>query len=258
VGEIIVRMPDDTLEVVASLLTWGEDNPKLAKSDAAGLGFLTVGLALAPATISSTDLCPYSTPGCRRSCLFFSGQGGVFPQVRKRRLVKALALAQSPRAFAALLQRDLERAQSRAEDAGLLLACRLNLFSDAPWEKRLPELFDRFSAVQFYDYTKDPCRMGRFLAGAFPGNYHLTFSRSERNRLKCLRVLEAGGNVAVVFRHKPFPERWEGFPVVEGDAHDLRFLDPPGSVVGLSAKGAARQDASGFALRQPLPVIAPQ
>jgi hypothetical protein len=51
--------------------------------------------------------------------------------------------------------------------------------------------------------------------------------------------------VAVVFRNK-LPEAWKGFPVVSGDESDLRFLDPKGHVVGLIAKGKAKQDRSGF------------
>jgi hypothetical protein len=33
---------------------------------------------------------------------------------------------------------------------------------------------------------------------------------------------------------------------VDGDDSDLRFLDPPGVVVALYAKGRARLDTSGF------------
>jgi len=80
-----------------------------------------------------------------------------------------------------------------------------------------------------------------------PKNYSLTFSRSETNEADCIRVLEAGGNVAVVFRHKP--DTWHGFPVIDGDAHDLRHLDPRGVVVALSPKGPkAKRDKSGFVL----------
>ena len=36
--------------------------------------------------------------------------------------------------------------------------------------------------------------------------------------------------------------------VVDGDEHDLRFLDPAGAVVYLKAKGPARHDRTGFVL----------
>ena len=35
---------------------------------------------------------------------------------------------------------------------------------------------------------------------------------------------------------------YKGYSVVDGDLSDLRFLDPSGSIVGLRAKGKARED----------------
>jgi hypothetical protein len=61
------------------------------------------------------------------------------------------------------------------------------------------------------------------------------------------RVLRAGGQVAVVFRSKPFPVEYLGFEVVDGDAHDVLFRHPDNCVIGLKAKGTpAKNDASGF------------
>jgi hypothetical protein len=86
---------------------------------------------------------------------------------------------------------------------------------------------------------------------ALPANYDLTFSRSERNEADCLEVLRQGGRVAAVFatrRGRPLPKTWQGFRVIDGDKHDLRFLDRGGIVVGLRAKGKARADRSGFVI----------
>ena len=52
-------------------------------------------------------------------------------------------------------------------------------------------------------------------------------------------------NVAVVFRDA-MPESWLGVPVIDGTTHDLRFLDPKPCIVGLTAKGSAKKDTSGF------------
>jgi hypothetical protein len=87
--------------------------------------------------------------------------------------------------------------------------------------------------------------MVSFLDGKLPSNYRLTFSRSETNETQCLEVLSRGGNVAVVFRNE-LPTHWKGFPVINGDENDLRFLDPKGVVVGLKAKGKAKTDTTGF------------
>jgi hypothetical protein len=103
-----------------------------------------------------------------------------------------------------------------------------------------------FPMLQFVDYTKNPLRFNRKL----PDNYYLTFSRSEVNEADCLALLARGVNVAVIFAGA-FPESWHGFPVINGDLHDLRHLDPRGGyVVGLSPKGhKAKRDKRGFVVR---------
>jgi hypothetical protein len=105
-----------------------------------------------------------------------------------------------------------------------------------------------FPGVTFYDYTATPARIAAFLAGELPSNYHLTFSRKENTSdLVVSSVLQSGGNVAVVFR-KQLPQTFLGFPVVSGDDTDLRFLDGRGVVVGLTEKGLAKKDKTGFVL----------
>ncbi len=59
-----------------------------------------------------------------------------------------------------------------------------------------------------------------------------------------MRHLQQGFNVTVVFAVKkgePLPKTWNGYRVIDGDIHDLRFLDPEGVVVGLRAKGRAKK-----------------
>jgi hypothetical protein len=80
-------------------------------------------------------------------------------------------------------------------------------------------------------------------------NYSLTFSLAEDNDHHAADALAAGLNVAVVFAGT-LPERFSvagvEAPVIDGDCNDLRFTDPRGCVVGLSAKGRALRDRSGF------------
>jgi hypothetical protein len=55
--------------------------------------------------------------------------------------------------------------------------------------------------------------------------------------------------VTVVFRRPPYPATFWGYPVIDGDRDDLRFLDPAPCIVALKAKGAgARRDTTGFVL----------
>jgi hypothetical protein len=67
-----------------------------------------------------------------------------------------------------------------------------------------------------------------------------------------LAYIDAGYGVAVVMDHKRHspPALWalagRIVPVIDGDAHDARFLDPSGVIVALAAKGRAKRDTSGF------------
>ena len=45
------------------------------------------------------------------------------------------------------------------------------------------------------------------------------------------------------------PETFRGFQVINGDDTDLRFLDKPGTIIGLKAKGQGRKDDSGFVIK---------
>lgn len=252
VRPVEVFLPDGTPMTVKTLLSDCDANPKLAK----GLryGYRTAGLALAPARSSGYQTCPHATDGCRSSCLYTSGVGGLFPSVPRWRVAKTLAYFRHRGWFLARLDRELGRFARRARRDGLKPVARLNVFSDLPWEKLAPDLFRH--RLHLMDYTKSFERMSRFLDGGLPPNYHLTFSRSEANEDRCKEVLARGGTVAVVFGMTP--RQWQedrpkslwGFPVVDGERHDLRFLDPPGTVVGLVAKGKGRKDTSGFVLKE--------
>jgi hypothetical protein len=121
-------------------------------------------------------------------------------------------------------------------------AVRVNGTSDLP--KLALQLADEFRRVQFYDYTKLARPWTRVRS-----NYHLTFSYSGSNLSESLQALQAGVNVSVVFntsKGQDLPAVWQGYPVIDGDMHDLRFLDPQGSIVGLRANGEAKKQASPF------------
>lgn len=246
-----VPMADGTLVKVSRLLGQG-DNPKLMKSDKADAGYLTAGLSLAPAKTSGFQTCPNASKGCMKACIFTSGMGGIFRNIPAARKAKTRLYFLARNVFAEMLTRELRELRSEAAEHGKRLAVRLNVFSDIAWEVEMPELFDTFADVQFYDYTKSAERAMAHANGTFPGNYHLTFSRSETNERDVVRILKAGGNVTVVFAVKPTewetgrPTEWKGFDVVDGDRTDLRFLDERGVVVGLYAKGKGRKDTTGF------------
>lgn len=227
------------------LLTTG--NPKTEKG--AALGYLTAILHLAPADLSGRNLCPWASPACIAACLNTAGRGGIFKRgetsnaIQRARIARSQWFADDRPGFIAALLHEIAAHVRRAHRHGLRPCVRLNGTSDLPWERIAPEIFATFPDVVFYDYTKAPHRMRE----ALPGNYSLTFSRSEVNGAEVLR-LPADANVAVVFA-KALPETWSGRPVIDGDRTDLRFLDARGVVVGLRAKGRAKRDTSGFVIR---------
>jgi hypothetical protein len=110
-----------------------------------------------------------------------------------------------------------------------------------------------FPEVQFVDYTKVLKRAHAQLNVDHPSNWHITYSAFEHTSDALIRGLtESGINVSMVFDGKDLPESYAGIRVIDGDATDLRHLDPQGVIVGLRMKGVsnafkASGRASGFA-----------
>ena len=218
------------------LLARGSTNPKI-KKEADQLGILPFALSLAPYTASGAgNVCPLASPGCSAVCLNYAGRGRM-SSIQRARIQKTRFWFSDREGFLSLLTRDLEKVQRLAGKTGKLAAVRLNVFSDIPWERFLG--LDRFPEIQFYDYTKVLARLGRT-----PANYYLTFSLSEQNEAEARQALIRRFNVAVVFRDPP--RYFQLWPVIDGDQHDFRFLDPRPVVVALKPKGLAKDDTSGF------------
>lgn len=244
-------------------------NPKTAKSE--GSGYLTAILHLAPYNLSGRNVCPWASPGCAAACLNTAGRGGIGKRdderqtfegvgdislntIQRARIARTRFFFANRSGFIAQLRREIAAHVRRATRHGLRPAVRLNGTSDLRWERLAREIFDAFPGVRFYDYTKGAERAKQAATDpSWPTNYALTFSRTEANDADCADVLEAGGTVAVVFstrKGRELPRYWGVGPiewaVVDGDASDLRFLDPRGVVVGLRAKGRGKADTSGF------------
>ena len=234
------------------------DSAKAIKAQ--GYGYLNAIHYMAPAGVAGVgDLCPKATDGCRAACLgWYSGQASMVARdtdinsVRQSRIDKARRFMRDRAAYMADVVRSIELAERKAQRMGLRLCVRMNGSTDIAWEGiacerggvRYRNLMEAFPHIQFVDYTKITSRMRR----ALPANYHLTLSRNEANDSDVAAVVAAGGNAAVVFDR--VPTAWRGMPVIDGDTHDLRHLDPRGVIVGLSPKGAkARRDTSGFVVR---------
>lgn len=228
----------------------GVSSAKTEKGEA--LGYLTGICYLSPektAEIPGLNVCPWAG-NCKAVCLNTAGRG-AFSSVQKGRRRKTSLWATDKEEFLRNAALDIKSIVRKAKREGLKPCIRMDGTSDIGIAltrgKDGKRLVDMFPDVQFYDYTKSFARMIRFLTGTLPKNYHLTFSHDGvTNYSDCKTVLAMGGNVAVVFRKK-IPTEWAVTQVIDGDASDLRFLDPQGGYfVGLKAKGKAKKDTSGF------------
>lgn len=214
-------------------------------------GFMTGILYLAPANESGVNTCAFSSAGCRAVCLFNSGNAVVFKHVNEGRIAKTKRLFADRAGFLAELEKDIATGIRLAKKKGMEFVVRLNGTSDLNVESW--GIMEKFPNTKFYDYTKNPFRMEKFLRGDMPSNYSLTFSLSEDNMPIAKAILQSGGNVAMVFRTRKveaMPKTYLGFPVIVGDESDLRFKDEKGVIVGLTMKGSAQKDDKGFV--QPL------
>lgn len=228
------------------LLTQAHQNAKTAKNSKHDK-YLSAILHLAPHTLSGYNVCPAASKGCAMACLNTAGRGR-FNNVQEARIRKTKLLFQDTYWFYANLIKDINSLVTKAIKLNKIPVVRLNGTSDIDWENQPAlngmNLFDLFPMVQFYDYSK---RVNRCIVSKLPTNYHLTFSLSESNLYIAQRLIATQNiNVAVVFR-KEIPDTWLGRDVINGDSHDLRFLEGfQGKWIGLKAKGKAKKDTSGF------------
>jgi len=189
---------------------------------------------------------------CHGPCLNTAGRGKQ-NNVQNWRMGKTERFWMEREGFMMDLINDLRQFRNKCAKLGVKPCVRLNGTSDIRWENIIVDgksVMEWYPDIQFYDYTKIANRKVSHLK-----NYHLTFSYSAANPIFLRQVdiaLARGMNIAVVFRNKnSIPTEFLGRPVVNGDADDLRFLDPAGSVVALYAKGRAKKDKTGFVVDYP-------
>lgn len=217
-------------------------NEKSPKGEAHG--YLTAMLYLAPHTLAGgKTVCPHSTEACRAGCLFHAGRGKT-PRVENARLRRTLSYLNDRAEFMGRLQAEIEDMQRVADENDLKLAIRLNGTSDIGWEREelAPGLnvFDAFPRATFYDYSRWPAAHRRV-----PPNWHLTFSLADDPVERALEHFAAGRSVAAVIPEGGAAHAGREIfigdadvTLIDGDEHDLRFLDPPTSLVLLKPKGS--------------------
>ena len=212
-------------------------------------GFATIGFNLSPSKeafrFTGVDMCPLASLGCVASCLKLSGHNAL-DMNKIARIARTILWVHAPTTFLHWASVEVARYKRWAHNKGLTLAIRPNLLSDST------DLAGHIKAmvgrdVMVYDYTAilEDLRIN--------DGVHRTYSRKENRDAETMCALASGFPVAVVFAGE-LPKTWEGYPVVNGDKHDLRFIDACGPVVvGLKVKGVKRETreraiASGFAI----------
>ncbi len=225
-------------------------------------GFMTAVLYLAPYKASGINVCPMAElAGCWRGCLNTAGRGGISKgskkmrrngitlpnnDIQNARIRRTQLWAKDRPAFLEQLRTEIRAFIKKATRKGLTPVVRLNGTSDIQWERVAPELFTEFADIQFYDYTKIAKRFERKL----PANYYLCLSWSGASRRYQDMVEEThrtlGASLVVVTRSAETRDAQVELGGTDGDENDLRFLDPKGAIVYLTAKGSARHDTSGF------------
>ena len=241
-------------------------NAKTVKGD--GSEYLTAILYMTPYKVWVETLGRYSNScpmaeqaGCIDACLNTAGRG-AFNNVQSARMRKAQWFYNDRAGVMDTLFEDGTKFVNYCKKRNIQPCVSLNGTTDIQWElipipnivKGEPKknIFEQFPDVQFYDYTKIA---NRRKVKDIP-NYHLTWSYSgadPRYAAMLDTAITNGMNAAVVFRSnfiKVVPKcwhKWQGYPVIDGDKDDLRFLDPKGGhIVALYAKGKAKKDTSGF------------
>lgn len=232
-------------------------------------GYLTAVQYLSPAGEAGVERwtpCPFASPGCSAGCINNTGQM-IYPTHVVARIKRTLRHFIFPEMTADALRNEVFAHHYRAQGQGRLPAARLNGTSDLMWWT--DEGWDEVMRLgtQLYDYTKRP-PVGSLLTARQRG-WHFTFSLNETERsLSYSQEWSSHGvNTAMVVAGpvgsatrtvaKKIAARIVeqghlfGRPVINGDTHDLRFLDPAvGGWVVLACKGhVAKHDKTGFVVR---------
>ena len=202
--------------------------------------YYNIGLQLSPSYISGYNTCPNASINCGMSCLNFTGHGSKhmlnknnIHMVLKARIIRTILFFEYRKQFKNRLIQEINLHKNKVDKLDNVKLCiRLNVLSDIKHEKINKDILNMFKDIQFYDYTKILNRSIKHL-----DNYHLTISRNEINKDV---IKDIPNNRAYVFnikRNDKLPEYYDNKKVIDGDLHDLRFLDDKDVIVGLRYKG---------------------
>ena len=202
-----------------------------------------------PSSCSGYQVCGMEyIAGCKEVFLNEAGRC-TKESVQFSRLRKTLYFFQYRREFIEQLKREVIVHAKWANKKGMIPAVRPNGTSDILWELYIWDFMCETSEkyrVKWYDYTK---KTNRLIPD--PDIYDLTFSYSNRKEYQPFveKAAQQGMRMAGVFRNEyNIPKEFMGLKCIDGDATDVRFLDPMNAFIALKAKGKARKDMGEFVI----------
>ena len=216
------------------LLSNGNTNAKLAKNERESYI-----MYLSPHTNNSKgiNLCINASEECILLCLYDSGFASVFASVNEARQRRTEFYINSKEEFIKQLANEINEFILEADGKEVLF--RLNGTSDLDFLAMLKKYADfdfekTPENVFFYDYTKILGKVKKY--SYCTDKYRLTFSFSGTNEKECIEALQAGANVAMVYKGK-MPKVWNGYEVVDGDVSDEEMFKYKSKVLALKLKG---------------------
>jgi hypothetical protein len=186
------------------------------------------------------NVCPHSTPGCRGACLVHSGRLGMAPSIRAMLARNALYSGYND-AFWELVVDEVGRHKRRVERKGARLVVRLDGTSQINILEKAPHIVESFPEVIFQDYLKGPYKTG----WVAPNRYQVA-SATEKDTAV---TIKGRGNVVFpvdIKRGDPLPHKFMGRSVVNGDKHDLRFMDDQSNMAVLVRAKGYPENPHGF------------
>jgi len=215
-------------------------------------------MSFAPYDLSGYNICPKSTPECRKVCLGITKYGLTVKQEEHikckmllSRVKRTILYKEHFEYFSNRLISELIDRIKKAKKRDKTIAIRLNGYSDVLWEnvdfsvfyedirskyysiyKKEPKnsnIMSLFPDITFYDYTK--YKYNERTSKDLPKNYHLTYSISESSGKEEIKNnLLNNRNVAVVVT-KDLKERLLNeeeiatYQIIDGDEYDYRVYD---------------------------------
>ena len=236
-----------TSKLLTGLSYIGKINHSSKHAKAYNYNEMVYTIYLSPANRSGFEVCPGRSKECTELCLNESGHNrmdgairkdGSTNKINKSRIKKTQMFFTDHDHFVNWVIHEINAGITRAKRLGFRFSVRLNNTSDISPEMFATKidgvkmnLLQIFPEVQFYDYTKVAGRVE--LMKKYP-NYDVTYSFDGYNLETCLGMLANGVRVAMVFQK--VPESYLGYPVINGDKYDMRYLDPKDCIVGLKFK----------------------